>query len=60
MFQVYSVPRPLDDLVGFAPLEIDRGQVLADGAAVIEPQPGVDRQPIRSTVMASLAKTPRP
>ena len=36
------------------PAEIDRVQVLTDGAAVVEPQAGVDRQPI-ADVIASLA-----
>ena len=35
-----------DDRVGLAPFEIERVQVLTDGAAVVEPQPGIDRQPI--------------
>ena len=45
-FHVYSVPRPRTIVVGLAPFGIERVQVLTDGAAVVEPQSGVDRQPV--------------
>jgi hypothetical protein len=34
-----------DKVVGFAALEIDRAQVLADGATVIEPNADIDGEP---------------
>ncbi len=37
-------PQTADDVAGFAPLLIERAQILTDGAAVVEPQAGVDRQ----------------
>ena len=52
MFQVYSVPG-LEWSSGFASLGIERVQVLTDGAAVVETQSGIDRQPV-PTVTASL------
>ena len=54
MFQVYSVPRPGTIVVGFVPLRIERMQILTDGAAVVEPHAGVDRQPTPDRI-ASLA-----
>lgn len=35
-----------DDRIGFRPLWIERAQVLTDGAAVIEPHSGINRQPV--------------
>ena len=43
---MYSVPRPATMSLGFAPFGIERGQVLADGAAVVEPHAGIDRQAV--------------
>ena len=45
MFQVQRA-QAADDRVGFAPFEIERVQVLTDGAAVVEPHSGIDRQPV--------------
>ena len=45
MFQVSTVPRPSMIRPVSCTSDVELGHVLADGAAVVEPQPGIDRDP---------------
>ena len=45
MFQVSTVPRPSMVRPVSCTKSVELGHVLTDGAAVVEPQPGIDRDP---------------